>query len=205
MGDEAADAPRIGILGGTFDPPHRGHVAIAVAVADAFGLDRVLFVPAGSPWQKDGYSDPEDRYLMTVLATDRDGRFEVSRAEIDRSGPTYTVDTIETIRASAPDAGLFLILGADAAANLFTWVGLDRLRELVTVIAVNRPGTDLGSIRPSDELPAIEILEIDGIDVSATAIRAEVAAGRAAADVEPEVAAYIAERRLYREEPDAQA
>lgn len=191
---------RIGLLGGTFDPPHRGHLEIAAAAADAFSLERVLFVPAGTPWQKDGYSPAEDRFLMTVLACEADPRFAVSRVELDRDGPTYSVDTLAMLQAHhGGDARFFFILGADAAANITSWFGFDRLQGLTEVIAVPRDGIDLATLAGTEGMPRLHRLEIGSIGVSSTSLRATLAGGgNTGADVPASVGAYIGARALYR-------
>src|ERR1700684_2948013 len=121
-------APRLGVMGGTFDPIHHGHLVAASEVAHAFALDEVVFVPTGEPWQKDGrqVSPAEDRYLMTVIATASNPRFSVSRVDIDRPGPTYTIDTLREIRGkNAPDDELYFITGADALQQIMTWQDAD--------------------------------------------------------------------------------
>ena len=115
---------RIGVMGGTFDPVHHGHLVAGSEVAHIFALDEVIFVPTGQPYQKDDrkVSPAEDRYLMTVIATASNPRFSVSRADIDRPGPTYTIDTLRDLHdANGPDADLYFITGADALENILTW------------------------------------------------------------------------------------
>src|SRR4051795_13649394 len=110
-------------MGGTFDPIHHGHLVAASEVADRFGLDEVVFVTTGQPWQKadEPVSSPEDRYLMTVIATASNPRFQVSRVDLDRGGPTYTVDTLTDLHREHPDSELFFITGADALAQIVSW------------------------------------------------------------------------------------
>src|SRR5689334_4224526 len=120
---EAGAAPvkkRLGVMGGTFDPIHHGHLVAASEVASLFALDEVVFVPTGQPWQKSErrVSPAEDRYLMTVIATASNPQFSVSRIDIDREGPTYTVDTLRDLRREHPDADLFFITGADALEQI---------------------------------------------------------------------------------------
>ena len=122
MGSERASGQRVGVMGGTFDPVHHGHLVAASEVAERFDLDEVVFVPTGRPWQKSAreVSAPEDRYLMTVIATASNPRFSVSRIDIDRDGPTYTVDTLRDLHAErGDDVSLFFITGADALAATF--------------------------------------------------------------------------------------
>lgn len=192
---------RIGILGGTFDPPHEGHLMAARESAAALALERVLFVPAGEPWQKERYSSPEDRFMMTVLATSDDPVMAVSRIELDRPGPTYTVDTLEQLRAFyGRTTAFFFILGADAALNLGSWVGLEQLEELTDVIAVLRPGSDLGLLEPGEGWPEVHVLKVDGMEVSSTAIRDRIRAGEGPGPLVPSpVAEYIEARGLFQE------
>ncbi len=136
---------RVGVMGGTFDPIHHGHLVAASEVQTLFDLDEVVFVPTGEPWQKDTatVSPAEDRYLMTVIATASNPRFTVSRVDIDRQGPTYTIDTLRDLKAQRPDADLFFITGADALAQILSWKDVDELWELAQFIAVTRPGHEL--------------------------------------------------------------
>src|SRR6478735_179279 len=133
-------APRIGVMGGTFDPVHHGHLVAASEVAQWFDLDEVVFVPTGEPWQKADVSPSEHRYLMTVIATASNPRFTVSRVDIDRDGPTYTIDTLRDLKAQRPDAELFFITGADAIAQILSWRDHDELWDLAHFVAVSRPG-----------------------------------------------------------------
>src|ERR687890_23903 len=134
---------RIGVMGGTFDPIHHGHLVAASEVAVLFGLDEVVFVPTGQPWQKSQrvVSSPEDRYLMTVIATASNPRFSTSRVDIERDGPTYTVDTLRDLRAEyGPKVQLFFITGADALERILSWKGTDQVFALAHFIGVTRPG-----------------------------------------------------------------
>ena len=133
---------RVGVMGGTFDPIHHGHLVAASEVQSWFDLDEVVFVPTGDPWQKSDrqVSPAEDRYLMTVIATAANPRFEVSRVDIDRDGPTYTIDTLRDLRATRPDAELFFITGADALAEIFTWRDAEELFALARFVGCTRPG-----------------------------------------------------------------
>jgi nicotinate-nucleotide adenylyltransferase len=194
-------ARRIGVLGGTFDPIHEGHVAVARAAADAMSLDEVIFVPAGMPWQKqtEAVSDAEDRYLMTVLATAHDVRFTVSRVDLERNGPTYAVDTLTDLAREHPDDQLFFIVGADALASLHTWHEPERLLSLATFIAVTRSGHG-GEVGLSVDLnrDAVVQVEMAPVDISGTELRARAARGESlTGSVHPGVEAYIARRRLY--------
>jgi nicotinate-nucleotide adenylyltransferase len=192
---------RIGVLGGTFDPIHAGHLAVARAAAEALSLDEVIFVPAGLPWQKqaDDISDAEDRYLMTVLATAHDIRFTVSRVDLERQGPTYAVDTLTDLALQHPDDQLFFIVGADALASLHTWHEPERLLSLATFIAVTRSGHD-GEVGPSVGLGRDAVVQVvmAPVDISGTELRARAARGESlAGSVHPGVETYIARRGLY--------
>src|SRR5665811_1398834 len=131
---------RVGIMGGTFDPIHHGHLVAASEVAALCELDEVIFVPTGEPWQKSErrVSPAEHRYLMTVIATASNPRFWVSRVDIDRAGPTFTIDTLRDLRTSMPDADLFFITGADALAEIFTWREAGELFELAHFVGCTR-------------------------------------------------------------------
>jgi nicotinate-nucleotide adenylyltransferase len=190
---------RLGVLGGTFDPLHIGHLIVASEALFAFELDRILFVPAGRPWQKPSYSSAEDRFMMTSLGVGSHPKFAVSRIELDRSGLTYTVDTLTALRDfHGPELRLYFIVGADALMNLATWEGIERLAGLTELIAVSRPGFDVEDWQPQPEWPKVRMLPVPGIDVSATDIRARVATGRPIDYlVPPEVARYIREHGLY--------
>ena len=143
---------RLGVMGGTFDPIHHGHLVAASEVQAYFDLDEVIFVPTGQPWQKTDrdVSPPEDRYLMTVIATASNPRFTVSRVDLDRGGPTYTIDTLTDLAKVHPEADLFFITGADALAQILSWKAVDELFELAQFVGVNRPGHELSG----DGLPA---------------------------------------------------
>lgn len=193
-----SDLSRLGVMGGTFDPIHLGHLVVATEARDAFDLDRVLFVPAGRPWQREDYASAEDRFTMTVLGTDQDPAFAVSRMEIDRRGPTYTADTLQELRGVHPGTELSFIAGADAVLGLGTWIGLERIRDLAGIIAVNRPGSDLSELEPEPGWPRVDLLEIPAIEISATDIRQRVRSERPIDHLVPaQVAAYIKERGLY--------
>ncbi|MEN9713647.1 MAG: hypothetical protein RLZZ164_311 [Actinomycetota bacterium] len=161
---------RLGVMGGTFDPIHHGHLVAASEVAARFQLDEVIFVPTGRPWQKAQVTDTEDRYLMTVIATASNPRFKVSRVDIDRDGPTYTVDTLSDIQALYPDAELFFISGADAISQILSWKDVDQLWDKAHFVAVTRPGHDL-RLPSTAPAGAIDILEIPALSISSTDIR----------------------------------
>ena len=199
-GDDDLGVRRVGIMGGTFDPIHHGHLVAASEVADNYALDEVVFVPTGQPWQKDAreVSPAEDRYLMTVIATASNPRFHVSRVDIDREGPTYTVDTLRDIRSMyGPKTQLFFITGADALARILSWKDTDQMFELAHFVAVTRPGFHL-----SDEhLPAdaVSMIQVPAMAISSTDCRTRVAAGKPVWYLVPDgVVQYIAKRHLYR-------
>jgi nicotinate-nucleotide adenylyltransferase len=190
---------RVGIMGGTFDPIHHGHLVAASEVADRFSLDEVVFVPTGRPWQKDdGVSSAEDRYLMTVIATASNPRFAVSRVDIDRGGPTYTVDTVRDLRAVyGAGTQLFFITGADALSKILSWKDAKEIFEMAHLVGVTRPGFEL----TDDHLPedAVSLIEVPAMAISSTACRERVGAGHPVWYLMPDgVVQYIAKRRLYR-------
>ena len=187
-------------MGGTFDPIHVGHLAVAAEVLDLFELDSILFVPAGTPWQKAGFSAAEDRWMMTVLAAATHRSFEASRMEIDRKGPTYTVDTLAMLRDFyGSETDLFFIAGIDAVLTLGTWHRAGGLAALAEIIAVPRPGFDGSSLRPADDWPRVHVADTSEVDVSSTDIRRRVREGLSIAGLVPDVVAeYIRERGLYR-------
>ena len=190
---------RVGVMGGTFDPVHVGHLVIASEALHDFRLDRIVFMPTGHPWQKQSYSDPEDRYLMTVLATAGNPKFAVSRMELDRHGPTYTADTMRALKSfHGPECELFFIVGADAVLKLGTWERVEHLGQYASVIAVTRPGFDLEALEREENWPKVDVMSSPPIDISSTEIRARVNEGRPIDYLVPaEVAAYIKERGLY--------
>ena len=197
--DSEIGVQRLGVLGGTFDPIHLGHLAAASESLHSFNLDRVLFVPAGDPWQRPAQAPAEDRFMMVSLGIAGFSTFAASRVEIDRRGPTYTADTFETLREfHGEDVSFFLIVGADAVLNLSTWKKLDRLRELVEIVAVTRPGSELSSFEQRDDLPRVHLQEMPGIDISATVIRERVRRGEPIDVLVPaDVARYIRQHGLY--------
>lgn len=189
--------PRIGVMGGTFDPIHHGHLVAASEVAQSFDLDEVVFVPTGEPWQKEKVTEGEHRYLMTVIATAANPRFTVSRVDIDRKGPTYTIDTLRDLKAQRPDAELFFITGADAVAQILSWRDHDELWDLAHFVAVSRPGHVLST----DGLPTDDVsqLEIPALAISSTDCRRRVGDGNPVWYLVPDgVVQYIAKHHLYR-------
>lgn len=188
-------------MGGTFDPIHHGHLVAASEVADLFDLDQVIFVPTGQPWQKSGreVSPAEDRYLMTVIATASNPRFTVSRVDIDRGGPTYTIDTLTDLHAQYPDAELYFITGADALAQILTWHRAEDLFTFAHFVGVTRPGFRLDD----GHLPegAVTLVEVPAMAISSTDCRRRVAEGRPVWYLVPDgVVQYIAKRGLYRQD-----
>ena len=169
---------RLGILGGTFDPPHIGHLAAAVEARDAFALDRVLLVVANDPWQKSGgreLSSAADRLALVEAAVDGIDGVEASSLEVERGGPTYTIDTLEHLRRLDPGVELLLVMGADAASGLHTWHRHEELPALATLVVVDRAGESEPTV------PAgwtVEHLGVPRLDVSSTGLRARAAAGR---------------------------
>lgn len=187
---------RVGVMGGTFDPIHHGHLVAASEVAQSFELDEVIFVPTGRPWQKSSVSDSEHRYLMTVIATASNPRFRVSRVDIDRAGPTYTVDTLRELHEHMPDADLFFISGADAVAQIFGWKNVEELWDLAHFIAVTRPGHELSLSGLSRE--HVSLLEVPALAISSTDCRSRVARGYPVWYLVPDgVVQYIAKHELY--------
>ena len=188
------------LYGGTFDPIHHGHLVAASEVAQVFTLDEVVFVPTGQPWQKDDrkVSPSEDRYLMTVIATASNPRFSVSRIDIDRAGPTYTIDTLRDLRAERGDeAELFFITGADALAQIMPWQDVNELFALAHFVGVTRPGHRLtGDVLPEDK---VSLVEVPALAISSTDCRHRVASGEPIWYLVPDgIVQYIAKRRLYR-------
>jgi nicotinate-nucleotide adenylyltransferase len=184
-------------MGGTFDPIHHGHLVAASEVAQSFGLDEVIFVPTGEPWQKSDVSPGEHRYLMTVIATASNPRFTVSRVDIDRGGPTYTIDTLRDLRADRPGAELYFITGADAIAQILSWRDHDELWDLAHFVAVSRPGHVLST----DGLPTDDVsqLEVPALAISSTDCRDRVERGHPVWYLVPDgVVQYIAKHHLYR-------
>lgn len=194
----SATSVRLGVMGGTFDPVHHGHLVAASEVQSKFGLDEVVFVPTGQPWQKTerAVSPPEHRYLMTVIATASNPRFTVSRVDIDRPGPTYTIDTLRDLRSERDVSELYFITGADALDQIISWKDADELFELAHFIGVTRPGHVLDkSGLPVDR---VSLMEIPALAISSTDCRVRVAAGKPVWYLVPDgVVQYISKHRLY--------
>jgi nicotinate-nucleotide adenylyltransferase len=194
---------RLGVMGGTFDPIHYGHLVTAEEALQQFDLEGVIFVPTGRPWMKahDVISPPEDRYLMTVIATASNPLFQVSRMEVDRDGPTYTVDTLRGLKEELGEkSDLFFITGADAVLEIFQWKDRDKLFELAHFIAATRPGYDLERLTartPSDD-SEVTVMNIPALAISSTDIRGRIATGRPIRYLVPEgVKSYIEKAGLY--------
>lgn len=205
MTDTPARRRRVGIMGGTFDPIHHGHLVAASEVQSWFDLDEVLFVPTGQPWQKADreVSPAEHRYLMTVVATAANPRFEVSRVDIDRDGPTYTIDTLRDVAAAMPDADLYFITGADAMAAILTWRDHEELFELAHFVGCTRPGHEMDD-DTLEGLPRerITLVEIPALAISSTDCRNRVLSGEPVWYLVPDgVVQYIGKHGLYRPDP----
>lgn len=179
---------RIGVLGGTFDPIHVGHLAAAVEARAVLGLDRMLLVVANVPWQKAGtraVTPAEDRFSVVQAAAEGIDGVEASRLELDRGGPSYTADTVAELGRRHPGSELFLVVGADVVPDLPTWERVDAVRDAVTLVVVSRPGAE-------PALPAppwrVRTVTIPALDVSSSDLRARVAAGRPIDALVPAVA-----------------
>jgi len=196
---------RIGVMGGTFDPIHHGHLVAASEVASQFQLEEVIFVPTGQPWQKAerDIAPAEDRYLMTVIATASNPRFTVSRVDIDRPGPTYTIDTLRDLRAELAargltDPDLFFITGADALAKIMSWNRAEELLTMAHFVGVTRPGhrLDTPTGLPPDR---VSLLEIPALAISSTECRERIRQNRPIWYLVPDgIVQYISKRGLYR-------
>jgi nicotinate-nucleotide adenylyltransferase len=195
---------RIGVMGGSFDPIHIGHLVAASEVAHRFGLDRVVFSPTGQAWHKapDGRAGAEVRYLMTVVATAADPRFHVTRVDIERDGPTYTVDTLRELQEefgrehSGDTAEWFFITGADALADILEWRDPDQIVAAAHLVGVTRPGHALSD--PGLPTARVSLVEIPALAISSTDIRDRVRAGAPITYLVPEgVAHLIAKHGLY--------
>lgn len=192
---------RLGVMGGTFDPIHHGHLVAGSEVASLFELDEVVFVPTGTPWQKaeSEVTPAEDRYLMTVIATASNPRFTVSRTDLDRSGPTYTIDTLRDLRAQrGPDVELYFITGSDALSNILTWRDVDELFELAHFVGCTRPGHRLAD--PGLPDGRVSLVEVPALAISSTDCRDRVRRGEPIWYLVPDgIVQYINKRGLYQE------
>ncbi|HJT37141.1 MAG TPA: nicotinate-nucleotide adenylyltransferase [Actinomycetota bacterium] len=197
-------ARRVGVMGGSFNPIHIGHLVTADEARYTFELDEVVFAPAGRPWQKDAgdVAPAEHRYMMCVIATSPDPTFRVSRIEIDREGPTYTLDTLRALKVERPLDDLFFITGADAILQILTWRDPEAVLREARFIAATRPGYDLD--RLEKELPQgledrVAIMEIPALAISSTDVRLRAREGRPIRYLVPAgVAEYIEKNELYR-------
>jgi nicotinate-nucleotide adenylyltransferase len=196
-----ADRRRVGVMGGTFDPIHHGHLVAASEVLTWYGLDEVVFVPTGQPWQKAGrdVADPEHRYLMTVIATASNPRFTVSRVDIDREGPTYTIDTLRDLGKELGDVDLYFITGADALAQILTWRDHGELFEMAQFVGCTRPGHAVDDTTLAQlPLDRVTLVEIPALAISSTDCRERVDRGEPVWYLVPDgVVQYIAKHRLY--------
>ena len=192
---------RLGVMGGTFDPIHHGHLVAASEVQAWFDLDEVVFVPTGQPYQKSDrqVSPAEHRYLMTVIATASNPRFTVSRVDIDRPGPTYTIDTLADIAAQHPDADLFFITGADALADILGWRSAHEMFDLAHFVGCTRPGYVMDSSTlegmPGDR---VTVVEIPALAISSSDCRDRTVRGEPVWYLVPDgVVQYISKHGLY--------
>lgn len=201
-------AVRVGIMGGTFDPVHQGHLVTAEAARSEFKMNKVVFVPSGQPPHKKGLniSNKEHRYIMTVLATAANPFFEVSRTEIDRPGESFAIDTVRYIRSKMqPDSELYFITGADAIMEIVTWKDVEELFENCSFIAATRPGFNLNEMKqklkkklPPESLARIIPLEVPAMAISSTDIRERVKQKRTIKYLLPEsVENFIQKNDLY--------
>jgi len=199
---------RVGVMGGTFDPIHHGHLVAASEVQAWFDLDEVVFVPTGDPWQKSHrvVSPAEHRYLMTVIATAANPRFTVSRVDVDRGGRTYTIDTLRDLKAEHPDDELYFITGVDALAEIFTWRDADELFELAQFVGCTRPGYEMDD-KTLAAIPAdrVTLVEIPALAISSTECRERTHRGEPVWYLVPDgVVQYIGKYALYAPEPETQ-
>jgi nicotinate-nucleotide adenylyltransferase len=192
-------------MGGTFDPIHHGHLVTAEEALAQYRLDEVVFVPTGQPWMKEKnreVSPAEHRYLMTVIATASNPHFSVSRLEVERGGPTYTVETLRALREEqGPDTELFFVTGADAILEIFQWKDPQGALDLAHFIAATRPGYDIDRFEAEATTPHpnISVMNVPALAISSTDVRDRVRRGRPIRYLVPEgVKAYIDKERLYR-------
>ena len=191
---------KLAVMGGTFNPPHLGHLVCAEEVNDHFKFDKVMFIPSARPPHKSNSKilDAQHRYMMTVLATQDNPRFEVSRIELDRPGRSYSIETVKQLREIyGQDAHIHWIIGADAILDMFIWKDVDELLTLCKFIAINRPGYDLSQADPRF-MNKVQVFKITNVDISATEIRRRVEQGMSIKYlVPPNVEKYIHENGLY--------
>ncbi len=204
MEEKADIKTRVGVIGGSFDPIHFGHLVTAEAARVKFGLDKVVFIPAArSPVKKSTVASAQDRYLMTVLATATNANFEVSRVEIERGEPSYTIDTLITQKQEYGESTqIYFITGADAVLDILTWKDSDRLSGAAQFIAATRPGYDLAQFNnissKTKGLPQIHVLEIPELAISSTDLKRRIKEGLSIRYLVPDsVEAFISKSRLY--------
>jgi nicotinate-nucleotide adenylyltransferase len=188
-------------MGGTFDPIHHGHLVAASEAQAWFGFDEVIFVPTGEPWQKSHrvVSPAEHRYLMTVIATASNPHFRVSRVDIDRDGPTYTIDTLRDLKAQLPDDDLYFVTGADALTEIFSWRDADELFALARFVGCTRPGSEMDA-ETLRSIPAerVTMLEIPALSISSSDCRERQHQGLPVWYLVPDgVVQYITKHNLY--------
>jgi nicotinate-nucleotide adenylyltransferase len=185
-------------MGGTFDPIHLGHLSTAEQARADLDLDEVVFVPAGAPSQKRETTSAENRYLMTVLATAANPYFSVGRLEIDREGPTYTVETLRAMRGGRPGDRLFFITGADAILNILTWKDAQECLELAEFVAATRPGYDLTRLEAQDIRRRVRVLDVPALAISSSNLRDRFSQGRPVRYLVPrEVEEFARKHGLY--------
>ena len=193
-------ARRVGLMGGTFDPIHLGHLVTAEEARHELDLDEVVFLPAGDPWQKGGggVTAAEHRYLMVVLATAANPAFSVSRLEVDREGPTYTVDTLRNLRARLPDEELYFVTGADAILTILSWKDADECLELASFVGATRPGYDLARTADLALDGRVRLLDVPALAISSSDVRDRFGSARAVRYLIPqEVEEYARKHGLY--------
>jgi nicotinate-nucleotide adenylyltransferase len=196
--DISGGAGCVGIMGGSFDPIHLGHLVTAEQARAELHLDEVVFVPAGAQPQKTHVTPAELRYLMTVLATAGNPAFSVSRLEIDRQGPTYTVETLRSIRQRRPHDRLFFITGADAILNILTWKDAEECLALAEFVAATRPGYDLGKLESEGLRDRVRILNVPALAISSSDVRKRFRSGRPVRYLIPhQVEQFARKYRLY--------
>lgn len=191
---------RVGLMGGTFDPIHLGHLVTAEEARKELALDEVVFLPAGDPWQKaeGSVTSAEHRYLMVVLATAPNPAFSVSRLEVDREGPTYTVDTLRSLRERLPDDELWFVTGADAILTILSWKDADECLRLASFVGATRPGYDLARAAELELDGRVQLLDVPALAISSSDVRARFAVDRAVRYLIPqEVEEYARKHGLY--------
>lgn len=201
---DTAAPERIGIMGGTFDPVHNGHIVMAESASEQLQLDRVLFIPTGNPNFKQGQqvTPAQDRVEMLKLALQDKPHFELDLREVERPGVTYSADTLEELHEEFPGAELYFLMGVDSAQTIVHWRRAERVAELCKVVAVQRPGYSFDSIDRAMEQSDIDFelicLEIDAVDVSSTEVRRRISCGETVQGLVPDaVIEYIVEHGLY--------